>query len=500
MAVNPPPPAADCAAMVRLKYRLGNEPLQATPEIPMLHGSRLSLAKTLANNRSYFHLLPSFKELGEELGQEKSLAGDGLENTRTLLNDMRVTGKLFDLLLLVPKQVLEAMVLGTVAYDHANGLVGYDRKGPGVYVFGISIESRGGKFLTKAEMDKFIDNFESYVEGARHFHGVQSVLWPPQRLAKFAAVVKEVDRQFSGLKDPPGPRFFSRGSGYSAYNIFLDSMRDRRNALERLDPTGSVQSIQSPLYVGCSNELETRIAAYDPKHNDSGFGSANNLYALTMSLLSYQGLVPKVHVVAAIRAIEQGTLDSAEILIAGLARSYPRFGGFNACEAGIINQKSFDENFWTNQGIYVTLTMPFSMYNVELCNNAAQLINDIDTALETVQNASQEIQRLMSKVDEDVKELVSAGTELQAALVEAEAVATKRVAALNKETGRNQRICSLLQQLTEHLKGRLAKERSPSLIEDTKLDGKNVDESDDEMEDSHSSYCPSSDSDVELEH
>jgi hypothetical protein len=108
----------------------------------------------------------------------------------------------------------------------------------------------------------------------------------------------------------------------------------RRNRLVALDPTRTEYMIQSPQYVGCSIAVQTRTTAYELRHTRSALTHANKFYALTVSLLRVQQLIPMVHIRTAVRTWTNKQLPDAEMLVAALAGAYVTQDGFNLRDAG----------------------------------------------------------------------------------------------------------------------------------------------------------------------
>ena len=143
-----------------------------------------------------------------------------------------------------------------MAYDSYGRVSGqeYPLSGPGIYVIGLQVDGRNGKFLSQAELKLLKERLERYCRG----YGA-ILNRAPANHPDVEFVVK-VD---SRLESPPPGRpsqFIEHQSDLNRVRCLIDGLDRRCDA--QLDPTGAVHQIQSPLYVGCSNKLETRSKDY----------------------------------------------------------------------------------------------------------------------------------------------------------------------------------------------------------------------------------------------
>ena len=177
-----------------------------------------------------------------------------------------------------------------------------------------------------------------------------------------ADLVSKVDSAYGTHVEPGKPRF-CEGNFNTARRLY-NSLARRYHALKAVDPASTTRMIQSPLYVGCGKHVGRRIAAYDLVQTKTALQRANKLYGLTVSLLHYQGLTPKVHIITAVRTWQSGQLSRAEMLVAALAGSYDSLDGFNVREAGQTSD-DLPLGSWLDHEVYVFSTMPHFRRNID---------------------------------------------------------------------------------------------------------------------------------------
>ena len=318
--------------------------MQATAEIPVIEGSRKSLIEALISDVSLFGLTTMLHEVENEACKAQCFS---LWNTGQILRQLCRMDKhspnafdAWEIFHAIPREILKSIVLRTVGYDAYQGMRGYGKNGPGIYLLSISIEGRDGRFLTWTEMETLVKNMAKYLEGARIILGVVPKgtygHWQQKDLEAFTRGIDATYVTGRKLNDSPlfskkDPKDKSKLS--AAAELFLESLERQLGVMKALDPAGTVQTMQAPLYVGCGTVVKDRVKTYEPKPS-STIGGANVFYTLLLSLLKYQNLVPKHHVVVAARVWKKDQLKIAERLIAGFALSYPDWGGINNTEAG----------------------------------------------------------------------------------------------------------------------------------------------------------------------
>ncbi len=327
-------------------------PIGPSAQIPLLGGCRLRFAKALAAKVSPWALTKLFPRLVRELKHVPKTRNIKLEDTMRLFE--QVGADVWDLFHTIPRDLLESLILGTVAFDNSrahNRVTGLMKNGPGIYVLGLSIIGRDGQFLNGKELDLLILGLQTYIHGSSVLRGAKPAA--NRSVTEKAAVqlVARVDSTY-GSGTPGCPRFICDDENEALAGHLLSSLQARRWAMFAADPTQTICSIQSPQYVGCSKDVGTRISAYELGHGKSALAGANKFFALTVNLLRYQGLFPKVHVVAAIRTWKAGQLSAAEMLVSALAGAYVTQDGFNLRDAG-GNHDSQSDGTWDDHELYV---------------------------------------------------------------------------------------------------------------------------------------------------
>ncbi|KAK4456902.1 hypothetical protein QBC42DRAFT_256854 [Cladorrhinum samala] len=315
--------------------------LKPTPEIPLLQGWRLDFIKSLKDNASPIHLMTLFPRIFREV--QNSVKHSKVINLSTSRDSfgsatgVPVESYTWELFHCIPRSVLQSVVLGTVAYDNsrpgADALKGYFSNGSGIYVIGVSVADRSGKFLNRKEYRVLVSNLTTYIkEASTSLHNKQQ---PP------SVLIQKTDRMYGEPADPSKPRFTPDAGGLDNARRLLRSVKERYDALKSLDPSGDVYSIQSPLYVGCSKSVSDRLKDYTIHQNKGSLGTANKMLGLLVSLMGYQGLKPKLHFITAIRVWEDGQLSQAEMLVTLLASAYITQEGFNVTAAGQTKDGGF---------------------------------------------------------------------------------------------------------------------------------------------------------------
>lgn len=199
----------------------------------------------------------------------------------------------------------------------------------------------------------------------------------PTRRSKLS----EIDQQYGVYPHRPGslPRFVESRSFLDSMREFLAATRARQVSLSTLDTTGSLWSVQTPIYVGCSQNVKSRITAYRPVQLQTAFKSANNPYGLTMSLLHKQGLRPIPKIITIIRVWAGKQLPIAERLVTALAGSYVHQGGFNIQEGGGDSMQLPINAL--DASIYILVTKAFWKANFDLSEKELDAAIELDAEI-----------------------------------------------------------------------------------------------------------------------
>lgn len=333
-----------------------------------------------------------------------------LENTVAQMRDIRTPeGRdSLELMHIIPRTCLEALLSGTVGFDAANNVIDdYDSDGPGIFVIGIEIPNRNGAFVTATELQVLVDDLAQYLDEADAVlsHGEQEVVDNRPSLANRSArrsKLSEIDQQYGVSPHRPGslPRFIESRSSLDSMREFLAATRDRQASLSAIDATGSLWSLQTPMYVGSSQNVEGSITAYNPSQHPTTFEGANSPYGLTMSLLHKQGLRPIPKIITVIRVWAGKQLPIAERLVTALAGSYVHQGGFNIQEGG-GNSMQLPINV-LDQRIYILVTKPFWKANFDLSEKELDEAIELDAEIMTHKSIN-EVQALLDSTKALIK-------------------------------------------------------------------------------------------------
>lgn len=268
----------------------------------------------LANSIRDARLKPEFKQAS--IGTDRTVM--------SFDTDFREQWLMARLTLAIPLDLIKSILAGTVAYDsHAKpALDWYPLTGPGIYVVGLKVNGRNGKFLSRNEISQLRALLERYCQG---YLAIQAQSPPNHPDIGF---VKAVDRQLYAPKPSGKTLFIDNEEELRRIRCLAVSLGRRCD--DQLDPGGSVQQIQSPLYVGCSNVLEKRTKSY----TNRTIGQMNKSLGITLSLLEMMGLPSTASCRCATPIWDESHMKKGERLVTTLASSYVCQDGFNATEAG----------------------------------------------------------------------------------------------------------------------------------------------------------------------
>ncbi|TDZ14410.1 hypothetical protein Cob_v012670 [Colletotrichum orbiculare MAFF 240422] len=363
--------------------------LVPTARMPLMDGVRAALMETLDRGDSFYTLSLLF----EKVAAEFSLKAPKLRRTIEQFElDPENQWMMIKLMHMIPRELLRSIIQGTVAYDDQRwtrpGAAGqgtlaeYSHDGPGIYVIALSVNNRNGEFLSWDEMQIFLGQLEGYID-AYDIMATKQINARSQddRFKVYAA--RFIEKQFRKPNDD-GPLFFiSSDSGASSARLLLASFRRRAPLQPPDDP--KVPQYQSPLYVGCSEELSKDLE--DHTLNQS-LASINKLLGLTVSIMQAMDLEPIITKKVAIKTWLPDQLPAAEILLISLARSASFQDGFNIQDGG--NKKGPT----TRQGLVEVMCASHFRDNVKLS------MEDMDTRKQFIAN-HQEMQTILKELEKD---------------------------------------------------------------------------------------------------
>lgn len=305
--------------------------LTPTVEMPLMTGIRAEMLQTMDSRRSLYSLSLHFGSIIKEL---ESLAR---EPSRTIvefkIDSSANKWRMIHILHAIPRVLLRSIICGTVAYDAHKGRVEYSRGGPGIYVIGIYInrdtsKTPAGSFLTWREMAVLIRHLENYIEA---YEIIKSKRVRSQDDRGKVRVASNIDKAYQkSLPYGATEKTLFIDSDVQAENVraLVRGLKERKPATTQDRDTAQHQS---PLYVGCSDNVEARLASYNLQKGVSGI---NKLLALTVSVIKFMGLIPMLIRRVALRTWEPKQLAPAEKLVIALARSSCHMDRFNVAEGG----------------------------------------------------------------------------------------------------------------------------------------------------------------------
>ncbi|ROV91577.1 hypothetical protein VPNG_09714 [Cytospora leucostoma] len=357
-----------------------HEPV-ATAEIPLLEGLRLEWTRRLLRGDPYISMQGLIYKMGEEAaklpphlissysmprydeddayvdGASEDMSDDMSEDspgapseamgysTRTerFLKEALKTPQNSHIFNAIPRDMLKSIVLGTVAWDYyprasrtPPGCYKTPKKrGYGIYVFGLAVEGRDGKWLTANELNRLIKDLRTYVLGYDMYMS-NGGAWPNTSLARVETrdLVAEVDSQLIEHRTlVTGPRFVASEHGRQGLVDLIASLQRRADKSLEINPAGETPLIQTPIYTGLSSDLASRMPKHDVNSKD-GLKSSNKAHGLICSLMKLQGLQPRAVSVVAVRLWEKDDLWFSETLVCALANSLISQDGFNRTECG----------------------------------------------------------------------------------------------------------------------------------------------------------------------
>ncbi|KAK4460676.1 hypothetical protein QBC42DRAFT_288332 [Cladorrhinum samala] len=225
--------------------------LEPTTSVPILRKANLEFAKAFKAKASPIQLMTLIPGIFDELRVRPNDCGLTLNVSKAKLaksEGIAPQSLMWALFHAIPRDVLESMVLGTVAYDVAKDNVnGYDSNGSGVYVLGISISGRDGEFLNIREYATLLQNMKRYLKGCRDIYEPT----PDRDAATKAAdkdLISQVDNVYGVQPEPRKPRWVTDSQNLIFAEHFYQELRARTRALCQLDQTGLVHSLQSSQY------------------------------------------------------------------------------------------------------------------------------------------------------------------------------------------------------------------------------------------------------------
>lgn len=184
---------------------------------------------------------------------------------------------------------------------------------PGTYAVAMRIHGRAGYFLSRMELGDLMDNLERYrcacegwLEAGRQ--------WLPAMAAE-RQFVESIQMRYK-YRQPE--LYFQRQRQLDMLQNLIGVFAKRDDAM--LDPVGITWQKQSPLMIGCSDDIGERVQ----KHNVAkhGFGSTTYTWAITWACIEVGlGLTVDITAIPVVQVTQSAHLPISEMVVTTLARS-----------------------------------------------------------------------------------------------------------------------------------------------------------------------------------
>lgn len=304
-----------------------------------------------------------------------------------LKNGMAADFRRFTIFHAIPRQALESVVLGTVAYDY-HGKRGHkreqykDRSGFGIYAIGLTVDKRDGAWLTANELKVLAGNLKKYVEGYDDWTTHRGRPKTTQHRESWEFVL-DVDNQIGSL-DPkkrkdsgPQLRFCASDDGRSGMLDLIRTLEKMAAESLKIDPAGVAYLIQAPLYIGCSVGVGGRLEQHSLRlTGSSALQLSNKAFGAVACLMSYQNLPPKEVGICVVRLWDTKDIPYSEALVCSLANSLICQDGFNRVECGdSTTNKPLDkegEEYIKARAPYLHTNLTASLREIEARNSFIQ--------------------------------------------------------------------------------------------------------------------------------
>ncbi|KAF5678767.1 hypothetical protein FCIRC_6381 [Fusarium circinatum] len=389
-------------------------PAERSAEMPMLwdEGHR-SLIDACVRYKSLLELFLQLKMLADVLDDNQTMKDNDFPVFSTVNALRHYDWTMCELLHSMSVEVVQSIVKNTFAFDVTNSNIEpfrlpsalLDEKTPGVYVVGIRTRGHGGQFLNINELEVLIRDMKLYVEGyeayARHKGWASANMTPAE--SKAISMVNAVESHSGSQRGQnSGPMFIEKAEEVPRIRALIktfEAMCDRS-----LDPTGQVNISQSPLYVGCSKDLNKRMAVYANRN----VRYINKPLGLTVCILRKHNRGPELVVGCVLRILRKEQLPMAEQLVCTIAGSLIYQHGFNAVETGGTGFQSLP----TDAGLKDNIKYIICGTRV-LVNNLKDSLGEVDLRkrfLSHLDQASGEIVRLkeiLKRCEDEVQTLPS---------------------------------------------------------------------------------------------
>ncbi|KAK2031845.1 hypothetical protein LX32DRAFT_680828 [Colletotrichum zoysiae] len=258
--------------------------------MPLVSDIQADLLEVLDRGGSFYELSLLLPDVGKDL----AAAGMPVTPNATVaqlsvdhLNDHQS----LELLHVAPRRLLVSMIQGTVAYDCAQDpseAYSAHTDHPGIYVITVSVKDRGGKFLSRYELESVATSVEDYIEASEILERDGSLTAEEREKVDFA---KSVDTAYGVPLIDNRARYVDGDSSVRNLREMADGLRRRVIQPHPGEGDARRHQTQAPQYVGCSTKLSRRLKDYDVA---TGLRSVNKPLSFLLHVLMASGYEPVI--------------------------------------------------------------------------------------------------------------------------------------------------------------------------------------------------------------
>ncbi|KAM0145915.1 hypothetical protein ACHAQE_011011 [Botrytis cinerea] len=338
-------------------------PYAPTAEVPILNPRRRRMLHALFDGSRQDFMMNLYKIAEEDLAVPQGNQRYSKRGFLTTMIEDRDSGELdmLKLLLTMSTDVLESLILNTIGskfqLDPEFRKHFSKMENSGIYLNTVMSGTVPGKGLNGREWAVVTAMMSRYIRS----RGVIITNNSTAAQRDDADEASSIDNAF-GSRPPLDIR---NNESYRGHRNWLNSGQTtetfRRNLTQRsnlaLDPTQRVRQTQSPIEVGLSHDMATRIKCHHP---ESGLRNTVKTWGLFLSCLSVAEIEFTVVSIPVLKVWNRSLIGKAEILITFLAASSFDEGGFNAAPPGGTKSLSVPESLPNNKQEIFTENDTFS--------------------------------------------------------------------------------------------------------------------------------------------
>ncbi|ATZ53989.1 hypothetical protein BCIN_10g00180 [Botrytis cinerea B05.10] len=338
-------------------------PYAPTAEVPILNPRRRRMLHALFDGSRQDFMMNLYKIAEEDLAVPQGNQRYSKRGFLTTMIEDRDSGELdmLKLLLTMSTDVLESLILNTIGskfqLDPEFRKHFSKMENSGIYLNTVMSGAVPGKGLNGREWAVVTAMMSRYIRS----RGVIITNNSTAAQRDDADEASSIDNAF-GSRPPLDIR---NNESYRGHRNWLNSGQTtetfRRNLTQRsnlaLDPTQRVRQTQSPIEVGLSHDMATRIKCHHP---ESGLRNTVKTWGLFLSCLSVAEMEFTVVSIPVLKVWNRSLIGKAEILITFLAGSSFDEGGFNAAPPGGTKSLSVPESLPNNKQEIFTENDTFS--------------------------------------------------------------------------------------------------------------------------------------------